>query len=386
MYLDAPVLSLFGGIGGFERGLNKAGFNGETHIYENWSPARDVLQTRFPGAALHSDVRDLPVNLHNAHLVVAGFPCTDLSQAGLQAGLDGSASGLILGVLERVRVAKPEWVLLENVPNMLRLKQGNAIRVITNILTDAGYSWSYRILDAQYFGVAQRRKRVFILASRHHDPSRVLFRDLNESPGRGAKLAARRPDAHGFYWSEGNRGVGWGVGVVPTIKGSTTAGIPTSPAVWLRGAETAQKFQTPSIEALEILQGFAAGWTKAAPARDRWKLVGNAVAVPVVRWLGEGLSAYDQLMPVDLSSWMTPGESWNWSGTIVAGQRVSGKVPDALVTGAMQRRMSLASLLKERGSHALSQKAARGFTTRLQRSNLSYEPDFMTDLVSYSGL
>jgi DNA (cytosine-5)-methyltransferase 1 len=324
--------------------------------------------------------------MHGAHLVVAGFPCTDLSQAGKQAGLDGSASGLILGVLERVRTAKPEWVLLENVPNMLRLKQGNAIRVITETLAEAGYSWSYRILDAQYFGVAQRRKRVFVLASRHHDPSRVLFRDLNDAPPDAVTHSRRRSDANGFYWSEGNRGVGWGVGVVPTIKGSTTAGIPTSPAVWLPDVEAELRFQTPSIEALEMLQGFTAGWTKAAPERDRWKLVGNAVAVPVVRWIAEGLVDYERLSPVELAEKMTDGDGWGWSGAFIDGLRVSGKVPDALSTGAMPRQTSLARLLRERGSRSLSQKAARGFTTRLQRSNLNYDPQFMKDLVEYSGL
>ncbi|WP_157155698.1 DNA cytosine methyltransferase [Diaminobutyricimonas sp. LJ205] len=386
MQSNAPILSLFGGIGGFERGFTKAGFTGQIHTYENWEPARSVLSKRFPGAVLHADVQDIPNDMHDAHLVAAGFPCTDLSQAGKQAGLDGTASGLILGVLEKIRVAKPEWVMLENVPNMLRLKQGNAIRVITETLADAGYSWSYRILDAQYFGVAQRRKRVFVLASRNHDPARVLFRDLNEAAPRPMTNPSRRADANGFYWSEGNRGVGWGVGVVPTIKGSTTAGIPTSPAVWLPDAADDHRFRTPSIEALEMLQGFTAGWTKAAPARDRWKLVGNAVAVPVVRWIAEGLKAYDELDLVDLSRHLTGNGGWGWSGALIDGHTATGKLPDALATGPLRREISLSRLLRERGSNALSQKAARGFTTRLQRSNLSYEQNFMRDLVTYSGL
>lgn len=386
MHPDAPILSLFGGIGGFERGLSKAGFTGPVHTYENWDPARKVLAKRFPRALLHADVVGLPSDMHDAHLVVAGFPCTDLSQAGKQAGLEGSASGLILGVLERVRTAKPEWVLLENVPNMLRLNHGSAIRVITDTLTEAGYSWSYRILDAQNFGVAQRRKRVFVLASRHHDPSRVLFRDLNEAAQTAVTPSRNSADANGFYWSEGNRGVGWGVGVVPTIKGSTTAGIPTSPAVWLPGVEPEDRFRTPSIEALEMLQGFTAGWTKAAPERDRWKLVGNAVAVPVVRWIAEGLKLYDDLCPVDLKGRMAQSDGWGWSGALVDGERVMGRISDALSTGPVRRQISLARLLRERGSRPLSQKAARGFTSRLQRSNLSYDQNFMSDLVTYSGI
>jgi DNA (cytosine-5)-methyltransferase 1 len=386
MNLDAPILSLFGGIGGFERGFGKAGFTGSIDTYENWEPARSVLSKRLAHSTLHADVRDLPNDLHDAHLVLAGFPCTDLSQAGRQAGLEGTASGLILGVLDRVRTARPEWVLLENVPNMLRLSKGNAMRVITDTLTGAGYSWSYRILDAQHFGLAQRRKRVFLLASLHHDPSRVLFRDLNEASPKADVSTSMRAEANGFYWSEGNRGVGWGIGVVPTIKGSTTTGIPTSPAVWLRDAPQDQRFRTPSIEALEMLQGFSAGWTDSAPVRDRWKLVGNAVAVPVVSWIAEGLAAYEALNAVDLSAHLVRGEGWGWSGALIDGYRVNGKLPDALTTGRLRRQIPLSRLLRERGSSALSQKAARGFTTRLQKSNLRYDQEFMRDLVAYSEI
>jgi len=386
MQLDAPILSLFSGIGGFERGFSQAGFSGPVNSYENWAPARDVLTARFKGSVLHEDVLDLPFDLHDAHLVVAGFPCTDLSQAGRLAGLNGAASGLILGVLDRIAHSKPEWVLLENVPNMLRLDRGSAMAVITQRLTDAGYRWSYRILDAQNFGVAQRRKRVFLLASLNHDPNRVLFRDLNGAKSEVPSRSARGSNAHGFYWSEGNRGVGWGVGVVPTIKGSTTAGIPMSPAVWLRDAKEEDRFRTPSIEALEMLQGFTAGWTRASRSRDRWKLVGNAVAVPVVRWIADGLREYDDLHEVDFKERLVAASAWGWSGVLMDGKRLSGKVPDGLISGPLPRRSSLSTLLSERGSSALSQKAARGFTTRLLRSNLRHDPRFLRDLVTYSGL
>ncbi|MBC7589417.1 MAG: DNA cytosine methyltransferase, partial [Salinibacterium sp.] len=274
--------------------------------------------------------------------------------------------------------------LLENVPNMLWLKQGNAMDVITGALSIAGYKWAYRMLDAQHFGVAQRRKRVFILASLHHDPARVLFRDL-ESPTRATRpISKARAEANGFYWTEGNRGVGWGAGVVPTIKGSTTAGIPSSPAVWIPGAEPDLRFRTPSIESLEMLQGFRAGWTKAAPTRDRWKLVGNAVAVPVVRWIAEGLRAYDTLSPVALDPRLSRSAGWDWAGVSVGSGRATGKIPAHLSVGSLPKRHSLARLLQTRGSHPLSPGAARGFSGRLGRSRLSYDQDFMKDLVDYS--
>lgn len=384
MHPETPILSLFSGIGGFELGFRKAGFSGEIHAYENWGAARSVLEHRLPDSVLHDDVRSIPVDLHRSEIVFGGFPCTDLSQAGRQAGIEGSASGLIRGVLESVEKARPEWVLLENVPNMLWLKQGNAMDVITGALTSAGYKWAYRMLDAQHFGVAQRRKRVFILASLRHDPARVLFRDL-ENPVHSAKPIIRtRAEANGFYWTEGNRGVGWGVGVVPTIKGSTTAGIPSSPAIWIPGAEPDLRFRTPSIESLEMLQGFRAGWTKAAPTRDRWKLVGNAVAVPVVRWIAEGLRAYATLGPVGIDARLSKTGGWDWAGVSTGSGRATGKIPTHLSTGSLPRRNSLAHLLQARGSHPLSRGAARGFSGRLSRSRLVYDQHFMNDLLDYS--
>lgn len=384
MHPESPILSLFSGVGGFELGFRKAGFSGEVHAYENWGAARSVLEHRLPSSVLHDDVRSIPADLHNAEIVFGGFPCTDLSQAGKQAGIEGSASGLILGVLEAVERARPEWVLLENVPNMLWLKRGNAMEVITGALANAGYKWAYRMLDAQHFGVAQRRKRVFILASLHHDPARVLFRDLG-SPARATRAISRtRADANGFYWTEGNRGVGWGVGVVPTIKGSTTAGIPSSPAIWIPGAEPDLKFRTPSIESLEMLQGFKAGWTQAAPTRDRWKLVGNAVAVPVVRWIADGLRAYETLEAVDVDTRFSKARGWDWAGVSVESGRATGRIPTHPSTGSIPRRHSLAKLLQTRGSYALSRGAARGFSGRLGRSRLAYDQQFMNDLIDYS--
>ncbi|GGF15278.1 DNA cytosine methyltransferase [Subtercola lobariae] len=384
MHPETPILSLFSGVGGFELGFRKAGFSGEIHAYENWGAARAVLEHRLPNSVLHEDVRGIPNDLHNAEIVFGGFPCTDLSQAGRQAGIQGSASGLILGVLEAVQRARPEWVLLENVPNMLWLKQGNAMEVITGALSTAGYKWAYRMLDAQHFGVAQRRKRVFILASLHQDPSRVLFRDLNVLGRSTGPVSKARAEANGFYWTEGNRGVGWGAGVVPTIKGSTTAGIPSSPAVWIPRAEPELRFRTPSIESLEMLQGFRAGWTSAAPTRDRWKLVGNAVAVPVVRWIADGLRAYDRLSPVGIDSRLSKSSGWDWAGVSAGSGKATGKIPTHLNTGSLPRRHSLARLLQTRGSHALSAGAARGFAGRLGRSRLTYDRDFMNDLMEYS--
>lgn len=374
------ILGLFAGIGGMELGLQQAGLGEAAELYEWWDPARTVLAHHFMDTDVHGDVVGLQ-DLHDATIVTAGFPCTDLSQAGRTSGLEGSASGLIRHVLRLLQRSRPEWVLIENVPNMLRLGRGAAIREIAGSLESAGYSWAYRTIDSRSFGLPQRRKRVYLLASPVHDPAAVLFRqDAPSEDEDGAARGAARDSAYGFYWTEGNRGTGWAVDAVPTLKGSTTVSIPSPPAVWMCGNEPGKRIVRPSIEAAEVLQGFPAGWTADAPTRDRWKLVGNAVSVPVARWIAEGLiagesvaaDAFDKTPRVDGGAWPP------------AACRVGGKTWDVAVSqwprsteGAY---MHLADVLLTHGQEPLSLRATKGFRDRLRRSSLRYSPEFMSAL------
>lgn len=384
MNLDGPALSLFAGIGGFEKAFLQAGINIDFISYENWSSANEVLHNQFSKSKHFEDVCDLPQDMHSASIVTAGFPCTDLSSAGRTAGLDGSASGLIKGVLSSISVAKPEWVLLENVPNMIWLNKGSAISFITSSLEAAGYKWAYRMLDAQFFGLNQRRRRVFLLASRSYDPKRVLFRDLEQRITEKPKKASIS-SANGFYWTEGNRGLGWGSGVVPTIKGSTTASIPSSPGVWIPDDPVGAFFRTPSIESLELMQGFEPGWTSAAPSRDRWKLVGNAVAVPVVTWILEGIKNYQTSSAANVAVFSQKSEGWDLAGHSSPEGRFQGRIPEFPQGSEFLPKHSLKGLLQTHGSLPLSQRATTGFMGRLRKSTLSYPDAFMRDLIDYSS-
>ncbi|WP_456598667.1 DNA cytosine methyltransferase [Blastococcus sp. SYSU DS0616] len=381
------LLGLFAGVGGLELGLERAGFHGRTTLYEHWSSAQVVLAHRFPNARLHGDVLSLEA-LRGTDMLTAGFPCTDLSQAGRTAGLQGSASGLIRHVLDLLRTAQPRWLLIENVPNMLRLGRGSAIREITAALETAGYDWAYRSIDSRSFGLPQRRKRVYLLASVDHDPAAVLFREdaPSEDPD-GAAHGAWRNSAHGFYWTEGNRGIGWAVDAVPTLKGSTTLSIPSPPAVWVPGNEPGRRIVRPSIEAAEVLQGFPAGWTSSAPTRDRWKLVGNAVSVPVARWIGEGMLSDGSDLSVDGYGRTPHQEDHPWPR---AACHVEGKTWDVDVSEWPRRPTEddthLVTVLHEHGTEPLSHRATRGFRDRLRRSSLRYSADFMSALDEHVAL
>src|SRR2546422_256621 len=137
-----------------------------------------------------------------------------------------------------------------------------------------GYRWAYRIIDTRAFGIPQRRERVYLVASRHDDPRRVLFAGDAESAEDKRVLNGA---ACGFYWTEGTKGLGWAVDAVPTLKGGSTIGIPSPPGIWMPSGELV----VPDVRDAERLQGFPADWTRPAVSAGsgrkvpRWKLIGN---------------------------------------------------------------------------------------------------------------
>lgn len=293
---DMKIAGLFAGIGGIELGFHNAlGDDVETTLLcEWWDPAKAVLGYRFPDTELHPDVRtliDLPADLD---VLTAGFPCTDLSQAGRTAGIKGKQSGLVSRVFEmlaarRHRGLELPLLMIENVPNMLTLDRGAAMRYLIAEIEALGYTWAYRVVDSRSTGLPQRRRRVILVASTDRAPKSILFAD--EAGDRSVDDYAG--DAFGFYWTEGKGGLGWAVDAVPTLKGGSTIGIASPPAIWLPTHDTGRDMVVPTIEDAEVMQGFTRGWTD-VPTLDakgarrtgtRWKLVGNAVTTRIAEWL-----------------------------------------------------------------------------------------------------
>jgi DNA (cytosine-5)-methyltransferase 1 len=359
------VAGLFAGIGGIEEGLHRAGL--QTVLLCEWDDAaRRVLQTHFADIPLVGDIAELPA-LPNVDVLSAGFPCQDLSQAGRTAGIRGSRSGLVGHVFRLLDTADPgpTWLLLENVSFMLSLDRGRAMSWLTEQLEDRGYTWAYRVVDSRAFGLPQRRQRVLLLASRTEDPRPILLnQDAGEpDPGDPGGLAC------GFYWTEGIRGLGWALDAVPTLKGGSTIGIPSPPAIYRPGTG---RVVTPDIRDAERLQGLPANWTAAADdvsrrrkRTERWKLVGNAVSVPVAGWLGERLStseAYDGTAEVRLHrSTRWPKAAWGGAGGRFA--------VDVSMWPVAYSRPHLHQFL-EFDLHPLSARATAGFLERTTRGNL----------------
>lgn len=365
--VSLDVVGLFAGIGGLELGLGQSGHSARALI-EVDAAAVAVLKTQFPNVRLHDDVRTFRIP-DNVGLVSAGFPCTDLSQAGRTAGITGAASGLITGVLDQIgrkrRHRRPDWLLIENVPFLLRLGRGAGIRFLVDRVSELGYRWAYRVVDTAAFGLPQRRRRVFLVAGLIGDPREVLFAD--EAGPRDSEAVSDVPPV-GFYWTEGNTGIGWVPGALPTLKGGSGLSIPSPPAIWL-----SSRIATPHITDAERLQGFEAGWTASAVEavgsdRPRWKLVGNAVSVPVAKWLGDRLAHPGPVRTSDLGTlnggpW--PEAAWGNS----EGGRTRVHVVGASDSPVRMTSPDLLDFLLEDPAD-LSRKATLGFLSRLTRSRL----------------
>ena len=364
------VAGLFAGIGGFELGMARAGHVASL-LCDVLPTAEAVLRAHFPDVDYRSDItrlRSLPAEVD---LICAGFPCQDLSQAGKTAGLDGDRSGLIGEVFRLLSRRKVGTVVVENVPFMLQLNGGNAIRAITDEFERRGYRWAYRVVDTFGFGLPQRRERVFLVASRELDPAAVLLADEEPIERPRTALGER---AHGFYWTEGLGGLGWAVDSVPTLKNGSTIGIPSPPAVLMPDGSLIK----PGIRDAERLQGFDADWTapaeRVARASARWSLVGSAVSVPVAAWIGRRLvmpGAYDAHRDA----------AFSLAGKAPRAARFDGKMRHAVRIGTDPIGVapaSLTSFLQDRvGQMPLSLKATLGFLSRTRRAKLRFQPGFI---------
>ena len=203
-------VSLFAGVGGFDLAMSRLGVKVVASV-EIDKHCNQVLAQRFPESKQFTDVtkvtgKDLIDAGFNPSrgIITGGFPCQDLSVAGKRAGLAGERSGLFWHAARLVEETQSEWFVIENVPGLLSSNSGKDFGIVLRTMAELGYSVSWRILDAQHFGVPQRRRRIFIVGRRATDgsPAEVLFkseglrRNLTQSKPQGQD--ATRIAAEGF--------------------------------------------------------------------------------------------------------------------------------------------------------------------------------------------
>ena len=365
-----------------------------------WSPAWFSEIDPFPCAVLAHHYPTVPnlgdmtkitgADLDRAgaiDLLVGGTPCQSFSVAGLRRGLAdprGNLALVFLGLLDR---ARPRWVVWENVPGVLSSAGGRDFGAFLGALGELGYGWSYRVLDAQYFGVAQRRRRVFVVghlgdwrracavllerSSLRGDPapSREAgagvagcldggahgggFDDNDTRAGKCVEVAlplragrqfsdmsdgmsnvvAHSIRADGFDASEDGTGRGTplvayqcrgsNVGPMGTVRagnGNETGGVPFV-FDWQSGGDARglspqataqlQRWQVPATMTTGVrrltpvecarLQGFPDTYLdivyRGKPACDgpKYKALGNSMAVPVMRWIGERIESVEKI-------------------------------------------------------------------------------------------
>lgn len=376
-------ISLFTGIGGFDLGFDEAGKQCVLQV-EKDKNAQFVLNSHWPDVPKLENVKDVTTKTAPAvDLICGGFPCQDVSVAGKCEGLAGSRSGLWFEFLRIITELKPQWVVIENVPGLLSSNGGRDMGAVVGGLAKCGYWWAYRVLDAQFYGVPQRRRRVFIVASlTAGNPQKVLFEpesspwDTPPSREAGAGFAAAitertreagrtlemqndlayaltnpgsggRPHSRLIAFQQNTRdevrlmnGDGQIAGALPAQPGMKqqnyianafngyTGGAddndaqgnhlatcftpwdaqtkrihnPAAPAPTLAGSDGGGGQRLPNFATqtgvrrltpleCERLQGFPDNWTAGQSDTQRYRQLGNAVAVPVAYWLGKRIVA-----------------------------------------------------------------------------------------------
>lgn len=365
------VVGLFAGIGGFELAFSRVGFH-TAMLVEIDAAARSVLSARFPDAEIKVDVADLHQLPPGTSIVTAGFPCQNLSMAGDKTGIKGTQSSVVGKLFDLIAASEVPTVVIENVPFMLRLDSGSGMRWLVEQFERLEYPWAYRVLDTMGFGLPQRRRRVYLVASREIDPRRVLFADdlpIVKSP----KPTIKEP--LGFFWTEGRSGVGFTIDGIPPLKVGSSIGIPSAPAVLFPDGQVLM----PSLSACEKLQGFDPGWTdienKSWKPRLAWRMVGNAVSVPVARWIGARIASPGELLSLDTQP-LTDGDPWPnaaW-GTLDAREKVTASDKPIGI------RPPSISAFRDGSWTLLSDRALDGFIGRAEEGGLKMPDGFLDAL------
>ena len=288
----------------------------------------------------------------NIDVLVGGTPCQSFSVAGLRKGLDDPRGNLMLTYLAIAKQYRPRWLVWENVPGVLSSADGRDFGSFLGGLAICGYGFAYRVLDAQYFGLAQRRKRVFVVGylGDWRPAAAVLFEreslQGNPAPSRkkGERIAPCVTNGPPFSRTGNERVEAEAMVIHETVgalcadshpgsysgQDAYTGRLISSPVFSLQGSgSTSQNAngngwneevsftlnridvhsvtQSTAVRRLtpvecERLQGFPDHYTdikpkgKQTPDGPRYKALGNSMAVPVMRWIGERIQKVEDLI------------------------------------------------------------------------------------------
>ena len=179
--------SLFTGIGGLDLGLERAGMRCAWQV-EIDPFCREVLQTHWPHAHRHDDIRTFsPRERESVDLIIGGFPCQDISRAGTKIGINGPKSSLWSEFARVLCEAQPKWVVIENVSDLVSRGLDNVLRDLASL----GYNAAWQCFTACAFGAPHSRDRLYLIAHTHTD-GEPTFPEYEA-------LARVRPDARALW-------------------------------------------------------------------------------------------------------------------------------------------------------------------------------------------
>lgn len=337
--LNLTLGSLFAGVGGFDLGFEANGF--KTSWMIEWDKnCQCILRRHFPDSKLLGDVKEVSArDLSYVDVATFGSPCQDLSHAGKRSGISGSRSSMFFEAMRILNDICPKVIVWENVAGSLTSNNGNDFARVMDNLSQGNRKVAYRVFDSQYFGVPQRRKRVFAVSCVEGiDPRKIL--DVNS---KGAKtinseinkdifsiqdVRSIDKNQNGKGWSDANvsytldtkatqgiavnlarTSIGFKPGqssaartdgsmfeICPTLE--TCGGGNNKPAIAISEEMSCVVRRITPIES-ERLQGFPDEWTQFGIDErgivvkmsngSRFTQMGNAVTVNVAKWIAKNV-------------------------------------------------------------------------------------------------
>jgi DNA-cytosine methyltransferase len=296
-------LDLFSGIGGFALALDQVCT--ADHTFVEYEPhLQKVIRKHWADSELHGDIRDF-IPQRNVFLVTGGFPCQDISRANTnknKGGIDGKRSGLWAEYFRVLRECRPKYCIIENVYDLL----SNGIGRILQNLSEIGYDSTYTVIDSQFCGVPQRRRRVYILGVRdgitnNADIFQCGGRSRSKTKWASTSIKASRTGL--FKKTVGERqAVAYFTkqrtdefnqcGVASTITKrdwkSNTDLILHSDGM-LCGLSHNERMR---------LQGIPSDWLESCGLTQKQKFAANGMTIPAVRWVMERMIDYDKTLDI----------------------------------------------------------------------------------------
>ena len=352
-------LSLFSGIGGFEKGIIQAYEKVWREDYEcvGYSEidkyACQIYKKHFPNHTNYGDITHInEKELPDFDLLCGGFPCQAFSIAGKRGGFKDTRGTLFFDIARIIREKQPRLLLFENVKGLLSHDQGRTFGTIIRTLDELGYDAEWEVLNSKNFGVPQNRERVFIIGYLRGSSRPEVFPigETNRTTDEGLEQGDTQSEVASTIRSRYGNGTGSHIkqlnqpthstnrvygtgGVSPSLKSekggvggkthcikvpeatkkgyaeatvgqSINLAVPNSKTRRGRVSDVAQTLDTgmqqhtltkdAKIRRLtpiecERLQGFPDGWTEGVSDSQRYKVLGNAVSVPVVKAIAERL-------------------------------------------------------------------------------------------------